>query len=139
MGTVMTRTDLEQLVSETLPYLGEDENAWFTLVNAPHAIVPILSEAFRAETDAARRAAILETIWQHRMAASIPLLKQALFDPSPLVWDQALDGLLTIAGRESARAIRSAYTRTFESETDQARFHEALAEALDQLGFGDQA
>lgn len=97
----MSRDDVTELVDAI--YRG-DKNAFFTLIEASDAVVPLLIERFQREPDGVSRAQIIEIIWQHRQPASISFLSMALEDSYPEVWKQALDGLVTIGGAE-ARSV----------------------------------
>ncbi len=82
-----------------------DENAFHTLLEADHTILPNLMQHFAAEADGAHRARILEVIWQHRLTSTIPFLASALHDPHSEVWKQALDGLVAIGGNDSRNVL----------------------------------
>ena len=129
----MEPAELDQLTAHHLERLGDDEDAWFALVKASPAIIPLLASAFHSEDNAAKRATILNVIWHHRDHSIIPLLGEALQDSSPLVWKQALDGLVTIGGPESVSTIDAARSRKFSSDSGQIEFREFLDEALQQL------
>ena len=127
---------LEEYAAYYLERIENDENARFSLVEAPAAIVPLLVSAFRDESDPAKRSAILNIIWQRRDPSTIPILRDGLHDASPCVWKEALDGLVTIDGPESISAVEAACSRHFDSDVDGRQFREFLAEALDQLQLG---
>src|SRR4051794_13696715 len=110
--------DLEEYADYHLGRIGEDENAFFALIEAPDTIVPFLESSFRLESDAIQRAAILNVIWQRRDRATIPLLAEALRDTSNRVWKEALDGLVALGGQESVVAIQAARSRDFDSDVD---------------------
>jgi HEAT repeat protein len=78
------------------------------LIDLGEAAIPRLLEAYRAEADPALRALIVEVVWQIRSHASLEFLGEALQDPSPEVWRQALDGLVTLATPESLRILEGA-------------------------------
>jgi hypothetical protein len=50
---------------------------------------------------------LVEAIWQLRSPSSLDLLGEALQDPAPEVWREALDGLATLASPESLRILES--------------------------------
>ena len=126
-------TNLEASAAYYLDRIEKDESAFFSLIEAPAAIVPLLESAFRTEFDAGRRAAILKVIWQRRDRSAIPVLVYALQDASPQVWKEALDGLVALGGREAISGIEAAYSRHFDSALDGSQFREFLDEALEQL------
>jgi hypothetical protein len=132
----MNSTELEQYAAHYLPRLGDDDDAFFALIDADHAILPILTRAFRAERDAKIRERILEVIWQHRVPSALPILTEALQDSSELVWKQALDGLMTIDSPECLLVLERARDRKFPTEAMAADFQAYVDEAIDQLRHG---
>jgi hypothetical protein len=132
----MNSTELEQYAAHYLPRLGDDEGAYFALIEADHAILPILARAFREERDAKGRERILEVIWQHRTPSVLPILGEALQDSSELVWKQALDGLFAIDSPECLAVLERARDRIFLTEAMAAHFQAYVDEAIDQLRHG---
>ena len=132
----MTSTNFEEYAAYYLERIPGDENACFALVEAPVAVVPLLTSAFRFESDAAKRSAILNILWQRRDPSTIPVLAEGLRDAAPSVWKEALDGLVTIGGPQGTAAIEAARSRQFDSEDDGSQFCEFLDEALEQLRLG---
>jgi HEAT repeat protein len=86
---------------------GNREAALEGLIGLGEPAIPRLADAFRTEPDPALRALLVETVRQLRSHASIELLGEALRDPSPEVWKQALDGLVTLASPESLRILEA--------------------------------
>ena len=76
---------------------GDREGAFHNLLEKGHEILPVLMAAFHSECDSQVREFLVEVIWQHRQPSVIPFLGEALQDPEPEVWKQALDGLVTLA------------------------------------------
>jgi HEAT repeat protein len=87
---------------------GRREAAFHCLFDLGASALPRLTEAYRAEADPAVRDLLVEVIWQLRSPSSIDFLGEALQDPDPEVWKQALDGLVTLASPESLRILQSA-------------------------------
>jgi HEAT repeat protein len=87
---------------------GNREAAFQALIDLGESAIPRLREAYRAEAEPALRALIVEVVWQIRSHASLDFLGEALQDPSPEVWRQALDGLVTLATPESLRILEGA-------------------------------
>ena len=131
LDRTMTPTNLGEYAAHYLDRLCDDENAYFALIEAPRAILPHLVTAFRSEIDGAKRSTILNVIWEHRDPSTIPLIGEALRDESPLVWKQALDGLVAIGGPACISTIQAAHDRPFNREADQMTFREFLDEALE--------
>jgi HEAT repeat protein len=87
---------------------GNREAALEGLIDLGEAAIPRLLDAYRAEADPALRMLIVEAAWQIRSHASVDFLGEALEDPDPQVWRQALDGLVTLASAESLRILKAA-------------------------------
>ena len=132
----MNPSELEKYAAYYLARLGT-MRVECDLVCVDHAIVPILVRAFRAEREPALKAELLNIICQHRQPEAIPVFSEALYDPSPLVWKQALDGLVTFAHPDCIAVIESARGRAFEKEKDRKHFLEFLDEAIHQLRYGE--
>jgi HEAT repeat protein len=90
---------------------GDSDNAFHNLRELDHSFLPAMQTAYRCEDDPIVRSMIVEAIWQHRQASEIDFLAEVLRDPTPEVWKQALDGLVTLASPESMRVLRSAADR----------------------------
>ncbi|MBI1851609.1 MAG: hypothetical protein HYR85_14815, partial [Planctomycetes bacterium] len=73
------------------------------LVRAPRDVVVSLTEAYRMEPDASVREAIVYSIWKRRESENLEFLVDALRDPDRRVWQEALDGIVTL-GSAHARA-----------------------------------
>ena len=86
---------------------GHREAALHGLIDQGEAVLPRLGEAYRAEPDPDVRSLLVEAIWQLRSPSSLELLGEALQDPAPEVWREALDGLATLASPESLRILES--------------------------------
>ena len=86
---------------------GHREAAIHGLLDLGETELPRLVDAYRAEPDPAVRSLLVEVIWQLRSPESLELLGEALQDPAPEVWREALDGLATLASPESLRILES--------------------------------
>lgn len=103
----------EILMTTIAPFLemakaGHREAAFHGLLELGDAVLPLLGEVYRGEPDPAVRSLLVEVIWQLRSPSSLDVLGEALQDPAPEVWRQALDGLVTLASPESLRILESA-------------------------------
>jgi HEAT repeat protein len=105
---------------------GRREEAYFGLLEMSHEILPELIAAFRAESDSATRAFLVEVIWQHRQQDSIPFLGDALRSAETSTWKQAMDGLVALASPAAMDVLQSARN----SGTD--KFQSWLEEAIKQ-------
>jgi hypothetical protein len=106
------------------------EDAFHGLLELPENLTSALREAYLAEADGSTRAFLVEVIWQRRQASSIPFLVEALDDPHPEAWKQALDGLCTLGAVGELRALESA-----PRQLDEER-RTWIAEAIEQLDAG---
>jgi HEAT repeat protein len=107
---------------------GDSEAAFHGLRALANSTLPALQDAYRSETDADVRALLVHAIWQHRQPSAIEFLGDALRDPSPEVWKQALDGLVTLASPEAKRVLQVAATRDENKER-----RDWIAEAIEQV------
>jgi hypothetical protein len=89
--------------------------------------------AYSRENDIVVRAMIVEAIWQHRQQSVISFLADALRDPAPMVWKQALDGLVALASPEVMTVLRSAANREIEAER-RAWIEEAIEQTTEAIG-----
>lgn len=123
--------DTSNVVTQALDQFrqGERDAAFFQLVEMNHGIIPELIAAYRKEPMSSIRAFLVEVIWQHRQPETIPLLAEALDDPEPDVWMQALDGLVTLASSESLATLTSRKLRSPANST----IHEWIEEAIEQV------
>jgi HEAT repeat protein len=107
---------------------GQIESAFFGLIDLDKSVLPILEQEFRLEKDPSVRALIIKAVWNARWPGSIPFVAEALGDPQPQVWKEALDGLVALASPESRAVVESAIALA----TDPAR-RVLLQEALEQI------
>jgi HEAT repeat protein len=87
---------------------GNREAALQGLIDLGEEAIPRLVNAYRAEAGPAIRTLIVEVVWRLRSHASIEFLGEALQDPAPEVWKQALDGLVTLAAPRSLEILEAA-------------------------------
>lgn len=122
----MNANDVHELVSALCD---GDRNAFHTLIESDHDIIPVLIEQFKNANDGQCRANIVEVIWQHRLPSTISFLATALNDVHPDVWKQALDGLVTIGGPQSLDALNHCLVEIPQHDERSAW----IAEAIDQI------
>jgi hypothetical protein len=106
---------------------GDRDGSFFGLLEMEHEILPELMAAFRIERDGRVREFLVEVIWQHRQPSVIPFLGEALHDVDPVVWKQALDGLVTLASPTALETLSEA--RKLQPAAD---FRRLLDEAIEQ-------
>ena len=106
---------------------GAVDEAFHGLSDLDPAIIPDLEVRFRASSEAGIRVFLLRVISQYRRESTVAVLGEALLDPEPRVWQQALDGLATLACEASVEALRSA-----KSQRDDEEFRQWIDEAIEQ-------
>jgi HEAT repeats len=111
---------------------GHFEDAFFGLIEADPAVLPVLMDAFAKEEDRDVRAEIVRCIWQHRRPETVSFLADLLHDPEPAIWRAALDGLVAIGGDQAVQALRAARARTPAGRAGRAITLEWVDEALEQ-------
>jgi hypothetical protein len=114
---------------------GEEEAAFFALLEIPGDVLPALIDAFRIETDAAIRALLVRAAWDRRDHSALPFLGEALSELQEQVWQQALDGLVAFASPESLEILRRARHRDCADDAAAKRFRLWLEEAIQQVEF----
>jgi len=129
----MSMTELEQFAAHHIERLRAGKDAFFPLLEANHAIVPVLIEACRAEPDPDVRAELVEIIWQHRLPETVEFLSEALVDDAPEVWKNALDGLVALGGEAAINALESAKNRVLSHRQGMADRAEWINEAIQQI------
>lgn len=91
--------------------------------------IPLLVDAYHRETDNTRRATIVRLVWQHRDSASLPFLVAALREDHERIWQQALDGLVTLGDRGGLEALVAERASPSVSE----KKAEWIDEAIEQI------
>ena len=112
---------------------GDQDSAFFELLEMPGDVLSMLIEAFRSERKLASRAFLVKVAWERRDRAAIPFLGEALMDSKEQVWQEALDGLVTFASMETLEILQQARSREFSKESDRKRFRLWLDEAIEQV------
>jgi hypothetical protein len=111
---------------------GDAERAFHGLLESSHDILPALSAAFWSESDSRVREFLVQVVWQHRQQSTIPFLGEALLDPEPRVWQEAIDGLVALASPAALDVLRAARTRQFPQAAEAEDFRCWLDEAIEQ-------
>ena len=114
---------------------GDEESAFFALLELTGDVVPALIEIFRAEQAIEVRAFLVKAAWERRDDAVIPFLDEALRDSAEEVWQQALDGLVAFASPQSLQILQSARARVNSAAADDKRLRLWLDEAIQQVEF----
>jgi len=114
---------------------GDEELAFFTLIELPDDILPALIDTFRGEQSSAIRAFLVKAAWERRDPSVLPFLSEVLFGAEEDAWQQALDGLVAFATPQSLEILQAARSRPFNEESAAKRFHLWLEEAIEQVKF----
>ena len=108
---------------------GDVESAFHNLLELDPSALPALQQAYFLEEDPVVRSLLVEVIWQHREPSVVGFLANALNDPAPDVWKEALDGLVTLASPESLQRLQSA-ARSQRDPERQAWIEEAIEQSI---------
>jgi HEAT repeat protein len=112
---------------------GDDETAFFELIEMPGDVLTGIIDVFHAEPRADVRAFLVKAAWERREETVIRFLAEALNDPAEEVWQQALDGLVAFSLPSSLKVLQSARSRKFTEATAANRFNLWLEEAIQQV------
>jgi HEAT repeat protein len=96
--------------------------------------LPYFVEAFEKENAPNRRARLVRIIWQFRDLAALPILAIALNDQSNDVWKDALDGIVTLGGKQALIILKDAHAAASgSSDTEKLEW---IDEAVNQMSKG---
>ena len=128
---------MSSIVSDILTKFrgGDEEAAFYALLELPGELLDDLIGVFRAEQDSNVRALLIKVAWERKENGILPFLNDALDVPDELVWQQALDGLVAFASPEAHEILLTARTREFADATLTHRFRLWLEEAIQQVEF----
>ena len=84
------------------------ENAWFSLVELGPSVLPQLRGAYYQARNAQVRSGLIRVIRELRDRGSFDLLESALSENEPIVWQAALDALVTLGGADAVAALHRA-------------------------------
>jgi HEAT repeat protein len=87
------------------------EAAYVVMIYAGRASVPVLAEAYERETEAWVRHSIVSALAMSKHRSALPILTQALADPSYEVRARAADGLAECGGKAAVRVLADAFAR----------------------------
>jgi HEAT repeat protein len=106
--------------------------AYHSLVELGPKVLPALERRFAESRDRIFRAAIVELAREFHSVDSLPLFAAALRDAAPVVWKEALDGLVDLASLESIALLEEALRQDPPGRTPSTEWKSWLAEALEQ-------
>jgi HEAT repeats len=107
---------------------GDVDGAFHGLRELGADALPALQTVYRGENDPIIRSLIIRAAWEPRRPSVIDFLTKALRDPAPMVWREALDGLVALSSAESFRALQTAADQVDEPER-RAWIEEAIEQA----------
>ena len=113
------------------------EDAYHSLVELDDSYLPELMEAFKQEPRPQIQAVLVEIIWQHRSAETLPFLQELLGHYHSDVWKTALDGIVAINHPQGIQILADERARlqAFNNKTARERL-EWIDEAYEQLQDG---
>jgi HEAT repeat protein len=108
----------------------DSARAFHSLEETNSDVIPFLVDAYHREKSNTRRAAIVELVWQHRDSAALPFLAAALREDHERIWQQALDGLVTLGDEDALDALVTERASLSVSE----KKADWIDEAIEQIG-----
>jgi hypothetical protein len=112
---------------------GQTEDAFCGLIECGAVVLPALIDAFSRQENRAIRADIVRCVWQLRRPETVGFLARLLRDPEKAVWQEALDGLVSIGGGQAVRALRETRLGLPARQPGEAITAVWIDEALEQL------
>ena len=112
---------------------GDRDGAFFGLLEMGPEALPTLMAMYHLERDKDARALLVEVVWQNRKLATVSFLKEALDDGEPVVWKQAVDGLVSLASCTSLDVLRSARAGGASKRQVSEEFCRWIDEAVEQV------
>jgi hypothetical protein len=110
-----------------------DEGAYDALVQSEDSSVPMLIDAYYAETSIELQADLVEIVWKHRLPETLDFLSAALRHDDPRIWKNALDGMVAIGGQTSIMRLETERSRLFAAPQDFKTRLEWIDEAIQQI------
>jgi hypothetical protein len=102
--------DIEEVVQYYVAKLAgpEGENAGCSLCELGPAALPSVIGAFDAAADPDIRHSLVRIVGEYRSPSAGPFLADRLLDDRPEIWKTALDGLVTLGGKEALNLLAAA-------------------------------
>ena len=114
---------------------GDEDGALHGLIELPDDALPELIDCFRSETLAPVRALLVKALWERRDRSILPFLAEALQDRDEEVWQEALDGLVTLASADALAVLQTAKIARSNGAEPDRRFQLWIEEAIQQVQF----
>jgi HEAT repeat protein len=126
--------DPEAYVAEQLALFraGQRERAFFALLVTIPDLLPTLTQVFGDAEEPDLRAFLVKVLWQYREPIVLPVLKEALGDRNADVWEEALNGLVTLASPESLSILNHALQEPVRGRGEHAKFGFWLIRAIEE-------
>jgi hypothetical protein len=112
---------------------GAEEEAFFELLESPGDVLPAITTAFRTEHNPKLRAFLVKVAWQRRDPNALHFMTEALNQADEEAWQEALDGLVTLASHEALAVLRAAKTRELADAAATKRFQSFVSEAIEYI------
>jgi HEAT repeat protein len=112
---------------------GSHKAAFHGLIDLGPQATPSLLDAYRTEDDPEVRALIVEVVRQHRLPSTLDFLADALDDPHPAVWKEALDSLVALATPEAEHRLRAVAGRLDAGDERRAWCEEAMEQITEAI------
>lgn len=111
-----------------------DSEAIFGLMELGPEALPLIEKAIASVQNSSVRQDLVHVAWQTRVPTSIKILASSMNDPSPAVWKEAIDGLVTLASPEAVDVLRRAREQAPDRPTHgRYSFIEWIDDALQQI------
>jgi len=107
-------------------------DAYHSLVELGPRTLPEIESYFVESGEPRFRAALVQLARRMHSAEALSLFSRALRDEAPLVWKEALDGLVDLASPASISLLEAALLETPRGRTEVAEWTSWLEEALQQ-------
>jgi hypothetical protein len=105
------------------------------LVDLGRAIVPFVTHAYADEANPQIREYLVRAAWKAAPTEALPVMAEAIDDPEPSVWKEAIDGLVAIGNADAAKVLRTARACDPERAADElCSFSDWVHDALAQMG-----
>jgi hypothetical protein len=108
------------------------DRALCNLISLGTAAIPLVAALYDRESQPRRRATIVHAVWEFRDSSALPALATALRDPDDRVWEEALDGIVTIGSPVALEVLEAARPAVGTFSDAEVR-RQWIDEAVEQL------
>jgi hypothetical protein len=100
---------------------GDSDAAFHGLRDLPQVSLNDLTVTFRSENDPEIRGLILRVAKDRRVAESLELFSEAITDPNQQVFEEAMDGLVSLGTPDAKTALNSSFPKLTAQRQNQIR------------------